>query len=129
MAYRPASAQALMVAFKAVKAPSMRSDWAFFRLGLLPWGSLSLRVWGETGIRMLLNPNALISAASLARVRPLSFQNMLPMYISIGAPLGFSASEGSCLPSRPNQDPPLIRKMEPLRVMLPLESTAHTFGV
>jgi hypothetical protein len=54
-------------------------------------------------------------------------QNVLPMYCSIGAPLGLSgSSEGSCRPSNPNQEPQRTGKTVPFLVILPVGSTRNT---
>src|SRR3954465_3143268 len=54
-------------------------------------------------------------------------QNVLPMYCSIGAPLGLVASlEGSCRPSRPNQLPQRTGNTVPFLLMRPPELTRNT---
>lgn len=60
-------------------------------------------------------------------VRPVGFQNTLPTYNSIGAPLGLTASsDGSCRPSRPNQLAQRIGLTTPSLVILPVASTRNT---
>ena len=60
-------------------------------------------------------------------MRPLSTHHILPTYNSSGAPPGlFSASEGSCWPSRPNQLPQRTGSTSPFFVILPVASTRNT---
>src|SRR3954465_4291485 len=57
-------------------------------------------------------------------------QKVLPMYCSIGAPLGLVASfDGSCRPSRPNQLPQRTGNTVPFFVMRPCGFTRHTVPV
>src|SRR5690349_23431777 len=79
----------------------------------------------------MLMPMPLISCMVCWMVRPVPAppfaQNVLPMYCSIGAPLGFVASfEGSWRPSRPNQLPQRTGNTVPFFVMRPAVFTRHT---
>ena len=52
------------------------------------------------------------------------------MYCSIAAPLGLTgSSEGSCRPSRPNQEPQRTGNTVPSLVMRPCEFTRNTAPV
>src|SRR6185312_4009667 len=54
-------------------------------------------------------------------------QKVLPMYCSMGAPLGFVGSlEGSCRPSSPNQFPQRTGNTCPFLVILPWGLTRNT---
>src|SRR5258706_6867296 len=79
----------------------------------------------------MLMPAAEISVMVCWMVRPVPAppfaQKVLPMYCSIGAPLGLVGSlEGSCRPSSPNQDPQCTGKTWPFRVIRPVGSTRNT---
>jgi hypothetical protein len=97
----------------------------------VPCGSLAFRVCGTSGRRIMLMPMPLISCMVCWMVRPVPApplaQNVLPMYCSIGAPLGLVASfDGSCRPSSPNQLPQRTGNTVPFFVMRPDEFTRHT---
>src|SRR5687768_12568631 len=93
----PSAFRALMTVSSARRELGMTTDGLFFRNGAMPCGLVLLRVWGTRGILTRLMPMALNSAASCAYVRLLGAQKTLPMYCSIGAPLGLVGSlEGSC---------------------------------
>ena len=71
-----------------------------------------------------------ISCIVCAIVRPVPWpplaQDVLPMYCSIAAPLGFTGSfEGSCRPSRPNHEPQRTGNNSPFFVMRPCEFTRN----
>src|SRR6476469_8790167 len=79
----------------------------------------------------MLMPMPLISVMVCWMVRPVPAppfaQKVLPMYCSIGAPLGLVASlDGSCRPSRPNQLPARIGYTTPFLVMRPAVFTRQT---
>src|ERR1044072_121708 len=79
----------------------------------------------------MLMPMPLVSCMVCWIVRPVPApplaQNVLPMYCSIGAPLGFVASlDGSCRPSSPNQLPQRTGNTVPFFVMRPAVFTRHT---
>src|SRR5258706_10419825 len=79
----------------------------------------------------MLMPAAEISVMVCWMVRPVPApplaQKVLPMYCSIGAPLGLVGSpEGSCRPSRPNHDPARIGYTTPFFVMRPDVLTRQT---
>src|SRR4051812_50063840 len=79
----------------------------------------------------MLMPMPLISCMVCWMVRPVPAppfaQKVLPMYCSIGAPLGLVESfEGSCRPSRPNQLPQRTGNTVPFLVMRPAVFTRHT---
>src|ERR1035437_10464580 len=88
----PAASRSLMMVWSARSELGMITDVAFFRFGAMPCGSVPVSVCGETGMRTVLMPMALNSLMSCTYVRPLGAQKTLPMYCSIGAPLGLVGS-------------------------------------
>src|SRR5688572_10318470 len=129
-----ASAARIMVS-NASREFAMRTEAWFFRYGSRPCGSLAFRVCGTSGRRITLMPMPEISDMVCAMVRPVPWlllaQNVLPMYCSIGAPLGLvGSSGGSWRPSRPNQEPQRTGKCVPFLVMRPCGVTRNSaFGL
>jgi hypothetical protein len=89
-------AAATMNCSSASRELGTRTEEWFFRKGSRPCGSLAFRVCGTTGSLTMLTPMATISVIVCWMVRPVPppplAQKVLPMYCSIGAPLGLVGS-------------------------------------
>src|SRR6185369_8223073 len=124
-------AAAVIIVSSASRELAIRTEAWFLSTLPVPCGSLAFSVCGTSGRRIMLMPMPLISCIVCWMVRPVPAppfaQKVLPMYCSIGAPLGLVASlEGSCRPSRPNQFPQRTGNTVPLRVMRPAVFTRNT---
>ena len=124
-----ASAARIMVSSARREFAIHTEEW-FLRNGSRPCALLGSSVCGTSGSRMTLIPMLEISVMVCAMVRPVPepplAQNVLPMYCSIGAPLGLvGSSGGSCRPSSPNQEPHRTGNTVPFLVMRPCALTRN----
>src|SRR5262245_48038290 len=127
----PAWSAATIIVSSASREFAMRTEAWFFRKGSRPCGSLGLSVCGTSGSRITLMPCWAISVIVCWMVRPVPWpplaQKVVPMYCSMGAPLGLVGSlAGSWRPSSPNQDPQRTGKSWLFLVIRPCAFTRKT---